>query len=146
MSTTFENELRKIFDNMDNLRDVKYVGRACYASIGKELKLKTEFVNISMSSTHYDAVRCRVINRTDGEVDVNTIRLKDLWGIKKIPNNPSFSRDGVSPHMWICDNELEWYAYQPTKEDFAELSDSIKEYTEVFQEQSEEQGMDGIQM
>lgn len=146
MSTTFENELRKIFDNVEGLSNIKYVGRACYASIGKDLKLKAEFANTSMSSTHYDAVRCRVINRTDGEVDINIIRLEDLWGIKKIPDNPNFSRNGVSPHMWIYDNKLEWYAYHPSKEDFAKLSNAITEYVEVFQEQSEEQHMNGMQM
>lgn len=145
MSTTFEKELRKIFDNVDNLSDVKYVGRACYASIGKDLKFKARFISTFVHE-HYDALRVRIINRTDGEVDVNTIKLEDLWGIKKIPNNPNFSRDGVSPHMWMYNNTLEWYAYQPTKEDFAELSNSITEYVEVFQEQNEEQNMNGMQM
>ncbi len=146
MYTTFEKELRKIFDNVETLSNVKYVGRACYASLGKDLKFKAEFVNATIVSNHYDAVRLRVINRTDGEVDVNTIRLKELWGIKKVPDNPNFSQNGVSPHMWIDGNKLEWYAYQPTKEDFVKLSESIAEYTEVFQEQSEEQAMGGMQM
>lgn len=145
MYTTFEKELRKIFDNVETLSNVKYVGRACYASLGKDLKFKAEFEYAS-TVDRYDVIRCHIINRTDGEVDVNTIRLKELWGIKKIPDNPNFSQNGVSPHMWIYNNKLEWYAYQPTKEDFAKLSESIAEYTEVFQEQSEEQAMGGMQM
>ena len=67
MYTTFEKELRKIFDNVETLSNVKYVGRACYASLGKDLKFKAEFVNATIVSNHYDAVRLRVINRTDGE-------------------------------------------------------------------------------
>lgn len=145
MYTTFEKELRKIFDNVETLSNVKYVGRACYASLGKDLKFKAEFEYAS-TVDRYDVIRCHIINRTDGEVDVNTIILKDLWGIKKIPNNPNFGQDGVIPRMRICNNKLEWYAYKPTKEDFAELSDLIKEYTEVFQEQCEEQEMNGMQM
>ena len=43
--TTFEKELHKIFDGIDNLDNKKYVGRAFYASIDNNTKFKAEFIS-----------------------------------------------------------------------------------------------------
>ena len=45
--TTFENELRNIFDGMDILTNKKYVGRAFYASIDKNIKFKAEIISLN---------------------------------------------------------------------------------------------------
>ena len=42
--TTFEKELHKVFDGIDNLENKKYVGRAFYASIDHKTKFKAEFI------------------------------------------------------------------------------------------------------
>ena len=79
MNTTFENELRKVFDKVSNLENKKYVGRAFYASIDKDIKLKAEFIS---TETHdkFDAMKIRVLHKGEGELDTNTIRLKEIWG------------------------------------------------------------------
>lgn len=111
MNTTFENELRKVFDKVSNLENKKYVGRAFYASIDKDIKLKAEFIS---TETHerFDAMKIRVLHKDEGELDTNTIRLKEIWGMKPVRNG-NFP-NGVSPHMWIYNGRLEWYAYTPT--------------------------------
>ena len=48
------------------------------------------------------------------------------------------SRDGVSPHLWISDEKLAWYLYQPTTKDFDILRESVKEYASVFKDFSVE--------
>ena len=105
--TTFEKELHKIFDGIDNLENKKYVGRAFYASIDNNTKFKAEFISTN-SYEHFDALRIRVLHKDEGELDANTIRLKEAWGMKPVANG-NFP-NGVSPHMWIDRGQLEWYA------------------------------------
>ena len=53
--TTFENELRNIFDGMDSLTNKKYVGRAFYASIDNNIKFKAEIISLN-TYEHYEAL------------------------------------------------------------------------------------------
>lgn len=144
MTTTFQNELEKIFGNDAVFDDTRYVGRACIGSLAPDIRAKAEFVTGRVAD-QYEAIRIKIINRHEGEIDVQTIKFKDIWGKKPIPNNPNFS-DGVSPHMWVFRGDLEWYAYHPTKEDFDILRDEISEYTEMFRDMTMEMEHGGMQM
>lgn len=138
--TTFEKELHKIFDGIDNLDNKKYVGRAFYANIDKDVKFKAEIISLN-TYEHYEALRIRILRRDEGEVDANTIRFKDAWGIK-VGNGPY----GVSPYMWINNGKLEWYAYTPNPRDYEILADQITDYVEIFQDQDMSQEMGGMSM
>ena len=127
--TTFERELKIIFDRVDNLENKKYVGRAFYASIDNNTKFKAEFISTN-SYEHFDALRIRVLHKDEGELDANTIRLKEAWGMKPVANG-NFP-NGVSPHMWIDRGQLEWYAYAPTMVDYEKIIDKIVDYVDVF--------------
>lgn len=141
--TTFEKELHKIFDGIDNLENKKYVGRAFYASIDNNTKFKAEFISTN-SYEHFDALRIRVLHKNEGELDANTIRLKEAWGMKPVQNG-NFP-NGVSPHMWIDRGQLEWYAYAPNPRDYEILADQITDYVDVFQDQDMSQEMGGMSM
>lgn len=142
--TTFQNELNKIFGNDSVFDNTRFVGRACYGSLGADLKASAQFVSLHISS-QYDALKINIINRTEGAIDSVTIRFKELWG-NKYTNNPNF-REGVSPHLWLDGDKLEWYVYTPTNTDFEELREAVSEYTELFREQTmEQQKGDGMQM
>ncbi|OQB13453.1 MAG: hypothetical protein BWY15_01750 [Firmicutes bacterium ADurb.Bin193] len=138
--TTFQNELNKIFGNDSVFDNTRFVGRACYGSLGADLKASAQFVSLHISS-QYDALKINIINRTEGAVDSVTIRFKELWG-NKFTNNPNF-REGVSPHLWLDGDKLEWYVYTPTNTDFEELREAVSEYTELFREQTMEQQQGG---
>lgn len=127
--TTFENELRNIFDGMDSLTNKKYVGRAFYASIDNNIKFKAEIISLN-TYEHYEALRIRVLRRDEGEIDANTIRFKDVWGMKPVENR-NFP-NGVSPHMWISNGNLEWYAYSPHYYDYEKVTNQIVDYVDVF--------------
>lgn len=137
--TTFENELHNIFDGVENLENKKYVGRAFYAEIDKSVKFKAELISTN-SYEHYDALRIRVIKRDEGEIDANTIRLKDVWGIKPIASG-NFP-NGISPHMWIDRGVLKWSGYSPIASDYEKLIDQITDYVDVFQDQNMSQEME----
>lgn len=132
MKTTFESELRKIFDDVTNLYNKKYVGRAFYASIDNDLKLKAEYISTGLSS-QYNALRVKVLHRDGNELDANTIRFEEAWGRKQVENK-NFA-NGVSPHIWEYDGKVEWYVYQPTDRDFDEITMRIMDYVEVFQDE-----------
>ena len=136
IATTFEKELKKIFGNDLILNNTKYVGRNCYGELDENIRMKARFVSMGVSS-HFDALRLELINRTEGEIDATVIRLNEIWGKKAVPGNPNF-RDGVSPHLWLNGDKLGWYAYQPTTKDFDILRESVKEYASVFKDFSVE--------
>ena len=138
--TTFQNELNKIFGNDSVFDNTRFVGRACYGSLGADLKASAQFVSLHISN-QYDALKINIINRTEGAIDSVTIRFKELWG-NKFTNNPNF-REGVSPHLWLDGDKLEWYVYTPTNTDFEELREAVSEYTELFREQTMEQQKGG---
>lgn len=135
-ATTFEKELEKIFGDDLILNNTKYVGRNCYGELDDNIRMKARFVTMGISN-HYDALRLELINRTEGEIDATVIRLNEIWGKKAVPGNTNF-RDGVSPHLWLSDDKLVWYAYQPTTKEFDILRESVKEYASIFKDFSVE--------
>ena len=133
--TFFEQELRKLVENSDILRDPSFIGRACFGDVGNELRARIEFV-INGTIDHYSALQVTMMNRTNGVVDRLLLRLEDIIGIKSIPGNPNFPR-GVSPHIWVYQGKAEWYAYKPSPEDYHNLRESIKDYVDVFRPREE---------
>ena len=131
----FEQELRKIVGSA--YPDAKYVGRAAYVDLGEGSRAKFEFVTLGYAG-HYEAIRGKIINPRDGEIDVNVMRFSDVFG-KKQTENPNF-RCGIVPHIRTCDGECGWYAYKPTQEDYGLLTRNVGEYASIFQETGQEAG------
>ena len=129
--TTFEKELRKIFDGIDNLDNQKYIGRAFYAKIDNDLRLKAEIISTN-TYEHYDALRIRVLRRDEGEIDANTIRFKEACG--------------KNLYMWKNNEQLEWYRIAPTPRDVEMLAEQITDYVDIFQDQDMSQEMGGMSM
>ena len=144
VTTTFQKELEKIFGNDAVFDNTRYTGRACIGSLAPDIRAKAEFIT-GMVSNHYEAIRIKIINRHEGEIDSQVIRFKELWGNKPVAGNPNFP-NGISPHMWLNDAKLEWYAYHPNKEDFDILRDEILGYTDMFRDMDMDIDQSGIQM
>ena len=116
MSNFFERELGWVFGDGQVIRDPTYSGRACLGTLGKDLRVRAQFIT-SGYADHYDALKITVLNRTDGPVDTLVLKLKDLLGMKPVPGNPYFP-NGVAPHIWLDQGKPEWYAFQPTAADY----------------------------
>ena len=125
----FEQELRKLAGQSNALAGPRYIGRACYGTVGDDLRAKIQFVTLG---THekYEALKITMLNHTEGEIDSSLIRFSDLWGAKPV-SNPNF-RGGVYPYIWTYNGTPEWYAYTPTPADYEVLADSVDEYLELF--------------
>ena len=141
MSNVFEQELRKLFGNGEVIDNPTYSGRACFGSLGKDLRVRAQFVSTHIAG-EYDALKLTVLNRTDGPVDTHVLKLKDLLGKKPVPGNPNFPR-GVAPYLWDDYGKVEWYAFHPTAGDYNEIRQAVKQYLEVFRDRQQERTQDG---
>lgn len=134
--TVYEQELRKLFEHSDLVDRPQFSGRVCVGDLGKDLRVRAEFLSTHISS-QYDAIRLTVLNRTEGVADRTLLRFQDVWGKKQVPNNPNF-RSGVIPHLWDDYGKVEWYAYHPTAADYAALRDAVGQYLSAFRERTPE--------
>lgn len=80
---------------------------------------------------HYEALRVTLLDNDLGVVDKLTLRLKDVWGKKAIPNNP-YLKSGVTPHIWVNDDKTDWYAYHPTPADYQVIRQGDKRLSQCF--------------
>ena len=140
MSNFFERELGRVFGDGQVIRDPTYSGRACLGTLGKDLRVRAQFIT-SGYADHYDALKITVLNRTDGPVDTLVLKLKDLLGKKPVPGNPNF-RSGVTPHIWEDYGKFEWYAYRPTEADYETIRQAAKQYLDVFRDRQQERVQD----
>ena len=124
---TFERELSKVFTDCKSIDNPTFVGSACYGDVAPNLKAKIQFVTMGRAD-YYEALRITMLNRTEGQVDVVTMRLSDLLGKKRTANFP----EGVYPYIYKYRDEVEWYAYQPTTADYKIIREAVASYLDVF--------------
>ena len=136
MSNFFEQELRKLFGDGEIIHDPVFVGRACVGGLDAGRQVRAEFVTMGHAD-HYEALRLTLLDNDLGVVDKLTLRLKDLWGKKEIPNNP-YLKSGVDPHIWVNDGKTDWYAYHPTPSDYQQLRQAAGSYLDAFRSQNKE--------
>ena len=137
--TKFEQELRKLFDHDKLFSDVRFVGNTCYGRLTDQIRVKVSF-QTGIVADRYDRLKITLLNRNEGPIDSLVLRLKDIWGVKPVANNPNF-RNGVCPYLWDCDGKVEWYAYRPTSEDYQKLTEAAGNYLDVFREPVQETQM-----
>ena len=128
----FEQELRKLVGQSNALADPRYIGRACYGRVSDNIRAKLQFVTMG-THEQYEGLKVTLLNNTEGEIDTNIIRFKDMWGEKKTKNFPN----GIVPYIWTYQGESKWYAYEPNPADYEILADSVDEHLEMFSEDME---------
>lgn len=133
----YESELKKVMEKSAILREQKYVGRACFGTVGKDIRARIEFVTTG-TADQYEGIKTSIINRKEGVVDSMLLRFSDIWGKRKVAN-PNF-KDGIIPCIWADDGKSDWYVYHPTKGDYRQLSAGIEQYLSVFQDMEMTQG------
>lgn len=123
----FEQELQKIVGSRHP--DATYVGRACFVRLDEMNRAKIQFAVCGIVG-EYSALSVTILNRQSGELDCINLRFKDVWE----NTVPTFKR----PHLPVIESEsvTEWRDYQPSPEDYQELSNALERYLEVFQEQT----------
>lgn len=137
MSNFFEQELRKLFEDGTVIHDPVFVGRACVGGLDEGRQVRAEFVTMGHAD-HYEGLRLTLLDNDKGVVDKLTLRLKELWGRKAVPNNP-YLKNGVNPHIWVDGDRVEWYAYRPTQADYRTLRQAAGDYLDAFRGKSRTQ-------
>lgn len=64
----FEKLLCGVLDRTDTFLDASYTGRACYARLSNDLRIKAEFIYTSVKD-HYNALKLTAISSRSGILD-----------------------------------------------------------------------------
>lgn len=129
----FEQELRKMFAAAKIFDNIQFVGRACYGTLGENTRIKLEFMT-NGTHEHYEGIRATALDILGGKLDSVPILFVDLMG--KIENTCGHQS---GPYAWTYNGKTEWYAYHPTKADYTQITEMVRDYAELFREQTQEQ-------
>ncbi len=127
--TFFEQELRRIVKHCDAIHCARFVGRECIARLTDDVTVKLSFRSMKIAD-HYDALQIRLLNRRDGEIDTQMLRLSDVWGKVTMRGR----NEPIEPYAWTYQDETNWYGFQPNEMQFDLLSRSVDAYLECFTE------------
>lgn len=126
----YEKALRDLFGKSEELKDIKYTGRTCLARLDKDLRVKLQFVTTGTAG-NYTAICASIINRTDGVVDKQTFRFRDM-----VPARSGSQAFGLQyPYIWEYNGNPEWYGQPLSTKEKQLVRDSILEYVEMYMEQ-----------
>ena len=126
----YEKALRDLFGKSEELKDIKYTGRTCLARLDKDLRVKLQFVTTGTAG-NYTAICASIINRTDGVVDKQTFRFRDM-----VPARSGSQAFGLQyPYIWEYNGNPEWYGQPLSTKEKQLVRDSILDYVEMYIEQ-----------
>ena len=126
--TFYEKQFRRMFGEECPLTNIVFVGRTMIGRLGDDLLAKIDF-KTDGTKDEYPALRLRVINRTDGEVDCQMFGFSDIIG-KKVTNAGQ-----ISVHVWEYNGKPDWYSYTPTGRDFEKIGETVSAYMSLYQQQ-----------
>lgn len=133
----FESELRKIVKNCDNIHSPKYIGKACTFRMGGGLTGKIE-ISTGIMADHYDRLKIKVMNRSEGVIDSQVVTFEDILGRKQADYG-----DKISPHIFgYSSNEYSWYGMSLNTKDYTAIAETVNGYLDSFIEQDETESED----
>ena len=74
----FERLLHGVLDGTNNFWDARYIGRACYAPITEDLRIKAEFQS-TLAASQYNALKLTAISNKNGVIDTLTLYFSDFF-------------------------------------------------------------------
>lgn len=126
----FEKELRGMFAGSSILYDPKFCGKTMIARLDDQKLAKISF-STTGHADHYTGLHVSIINKNTGPVDSQMFKFVDIIGKKS-----EISGSKSDPHMWDDGREPRWYT-PVSIADKALISDTVQDYVEMFQDQSE---------
>ncbi len=121
----YEAELQKMVRGIPFIQRYTLAGRTLLGSLDKELRVKISFVTTGIAE-HYDALKIRIINRTDGEVDAHLVKFKDILLHGK---NIVIDEDSDGPS---------WGLKKPLQSDYIKITQFLHNYLSYFAPEQEE--------
>lgn len=130
--TFYEQELKRLFGGSNMIHDAKYCSKTLLGKIDDELRVKLQFVTTGVHG-HYNALRLKFINRTDGEVDAETLKFGDILG-----DNPAYQSNPFAKGIYIWEEagNAVWYGYHPSPAAYKKIANTVNDYISMYQEEA----------
>ena len=126
--TLFEQELKGMFGSSDLIKEKVYSGKTMIGRLDDDLRVKASFVTTGVADV-YSALRVKIINRTEGEVDSQIFKFSDIIGTQRTAYN-----NKIDPHIWHIDGKDEWYL-PISQNERDRIADTVLDYVAMYQEE-----------
>ena len=126
--TLFEKELKGMFGSSDLIKEKVYSGKTMIGRLDDDLRVKASFVTTGVADV-YSALRVKIINRTEGEVDSQIFNFSDIIGTQRTAYN-----NKIDPHIWHIDGKDEWYL-PISQNERDRIADTVLDYVAMYQEE-----------
>ena len=126
--TLFEKELKGMFGSSDLIKEKVYSGKTMIGRLDDDLRVKASFVTTGVADV-YSALRVKIINRTEGEVDSQIFKFSDIIGTQRTAYN-----NKIDPHIWHIDVKDEWYL-PISQNERDRIADTVLDYVAMYQEE-----------
>lgn len=134
--TIYEQELQKMIQGIPFIQRYTLAGKAILGSLDKDLRVKISFITTGIAR-YYDALKIRIINRTEGEVDAHVVKFKDI-----LSNGKDIAIEEIS-------GGFSWGLNKSLLSDYAKINQCLHNYLSYYapeQEPQEGQEMSGQSM
>ena len=121
----FEKLLHGILDTTNGFWNARYIGRACYAPVTEDLRIKAE-LHCTLVSEHYNALKLTTISNKNGVIDSLTLHFSDYLSV-----DPRIRISNTRPYIWTKNGTTEWFGTPKPQELFA-LAQAADEYAVQF--------------
>lgn len=129
MTTTFENELRKIVNPLGN--DVLYIGgKYAYKKLDNGLVLRVRFHSPSHDE-EYTELFVEIINTSKGVCDSIKIPFLEVWG-ECCVNDPGIKSDHKVKPMLFDFCGLHWFEFVPDEYEYKLLTYELKKIIKIY--------------
>ena len=121
----FEKLLHGILDTTNSFWNARYIGRACYAPVTEDLRIKAE-LHSTLVSEHYNSLKLTAISNKNGVIDSLTLHFADYLSV-----DPKIRISNTRPYIWSNKGSTEWFGTPKPQELFA-LAQAADEYAIQF--------------
>lgn len=133
----FQTELLKIAAGCEHFHNPRCAGKVCIGRLTDDVTVKLFFRTTGIAD-QYEALQLKLINRHEGEIDTLLIRLIDAWGKVRMHS----TGEQITPHIWDNNDNVRWYGFTPTREQYVALSEEVNVYLSAFAEPEQTEILD----
>ena len=121
----FECLLHGVLDGTNNFWDARYIGRACYAPITEDLRIKAEFQS-TLVAAQYNALKLTAISNKNGVIDTLTLHFSDYFSEAN-----KLKAFDTRKYIWTDCGKTEWYV-KPKPQELEALAQAADDYATQF--------------
>ena len=125
--TLFQRELMLMFQGNTVMQRMAFSGTSAVGYLDDELRVKLRFSADGMQD-YYNGIHVSIINRTEGVIDEETFRFKDVIGMQKGELGEH------EPYIFIKGESAMW-ASPVLVTDKNKIAEAVLNYVEIYQNQ-----------